>query len=94
MGAQLRRNTQAYSQLLFGREREGGASLREAASLATPVIVSFISSGGGPGEALLVKKRPPPEFAFVYERWFVVEKVDLRFFGGDDDLRGRGGGRG
>ena len=35
MGAQLRRNTQAYSQLLFGRKREGGASLREAASLAT-----------------------------------------------------------
>ena len=37
MGAQLRRNTQAYSQLLFGREREGGASLREAASLAIPL---------------------------------------------------------
>ena len=36
-GAQLRRNAQAYSQLLFGREREGGASLREAASLAMPL---------------------------------------------------------
>ena len=33
-GAQVRRNARAYSQLLFGREREGGASLREAASLA------------------------------------------------------------
>ena len=34
MGAQAGRKRQAYSQLLFGREREGGASLREAASLA------------------------------------------------------------
>ena len=40
MGAQVRRKNQAYSQPLFGREREGGASLREAASLAeSPYIV-------------------------------------------------------
>ena len=36
MGANLQKNSQAYSQPLFGREREGGASLREAASLAVP----------------------------------------------------------
>ena len=34
MGAQLRRKYQAYSQPLSGREREGGAFLRKAASLA------------------------------------------------------------
>ena len=39
MGAQVRKKSQAYSQLLFGREREGGASLREAASLATPTVL-------------------------------------------------------
>ena len=36
MGANLQKNNQAYSQLLFGR---------------------------GPGEALLLEKRPPPEFS-------------------------------
>ena len=36
MGAQLRRNGQAYSQLLFGRGSGGGASLREAASPGVP----------------------------------------------------------
>ena len=45
MGAQVRRKSQAYSQLLFGREREGGASLREAASLA--LLNSNCSSGKG-----------------------------------------------
>ena len=39
MGAQARRKNQAYSQLLSGREREGGAFLRKAASLASPLHV-------------------------------------------------------
>ena len=43
MGANLQKNSQAYSQPLFGREREGGASLREAASLATPSLFSLFS---------------------------------------------------
>ena len=40
MGAQARRKNQAYSQLLSGREREGGAFLRKAASLATSLVPS------------------------------------------------------
>ena len=35
---QLRRSAQPKRQPLFGREREGGASLREAASLAYPYV--------------------------------------------------------
>ena len=44
MGAQVRRKSQAYSQPLFGREGSGGrgASLREAASLATLTSGSFL----------------------------------------------------
>ena len=90
-GRNLRRNSQAYSQLLSGREREGGAFLRKAASLAyhirfdncrgldqvagnrahlawgrtskgTVKLIPNCSSGGGPGEGLLAKKPPPPEF--------------------------------
>ena len=36
MGAQVRRKSQVYSQLLFGRGSGGGASLREAASPGVP----------------------------------------------------------
>ena len=35
----LYRSNPAKRQPLFGREREGGASLREAASLATPIVL-------------------------------------------------------
>ena len=38
MGANLQKNNQAYSQLLFGRGPGGGASLREAAS---PGVLPF-----------------------------------------------------
>ena len=37
-GAQVRRKSQAYSPPLFGWEREGGASLREAASPGVPIF--------------------------------------------------------
>ena len=59
MGANLQKKRQAYSQLLFGREREGGASLREAASLAYPQY-PFLSSEGGPGEGLLFREAASP----------------------------------
>ena len=59
MGAQLQKSIQVYPQPLFGREREGGASLREAASLAYPRR-PLISSGGGPGEALLYREAASP----------------------------------
>ena len=64
MGAQVRRKRQAYSQLLFGREREGGASLREAASLANfacSPIPSYSSGEGvwGRGASLREAASPP-----------------------------------
>ena len=48
----------------FGREREGGASLREAASLAYPARSLFpatLRERGSGGEALLLEKRPLPQ---------------------------------
>ena len=57
---QLRRSTQLKRQPLFGREREGGASLREAASLAYPYFRSALRERGSGGEALLTEKRPLP----------------------------------
>ena len=42
-GQPVWRKNQLEPQLLFGREREGGASLREAASLATPSPFSLFS---------------------------------------------------
>ena len=44
---------------LFGREREGGASLREAASLAYPQY-PFLSSEEGPGEGFLFREAASP----------------------------------
>ena len=62
---QLCRSIQLERQPLFGREREGGASLREAASLAYPQY-PFLSSEGGPGRGFSLEKPPPPEFPYSF----------------------------
>ena len=62
-------NAQAYSQLLFGREREGGASLRESRLPRTVPrtfpIPSYSSGEGVWGRgASLREAASPPEFHF------------------------------
>ena len=77
--------TQLKRQPLFGREREGGASLREAASLAYPHF-PFCSSGEGVwgrGASLqrsgLSPRAPhvPPSFAGIFLR--VSNETSYRF---------------
>ena len=60
-GTKLEAINPAKRQPLFGREREGGASLREAASLAYPHFRSALRERGSGGEALLTEKRPLPQ---------------------------------
>ena len=60
-GTKLEATNPAKRQSLFGREREGGASLREAASLAYPHFRSALRERGSGGEALLTEKRPLPQ---------------------------------
>ncbi len=80
---QLRRSTQLKRQPLFGREREGGASLREAASLAYPHFRSALRERGSGGETLLSEKRPLPQssprpsFAGIFLR--VSNETSYRF---------------
>ena len=80
MGAQVRRNAQAYSQLLFGREGSGGrgASLREAAS---PPSVPYPTSlrKGVRGRGFSTEKPPPPEFFLcisLYFSWFLLDGME------------------
>ena len=75
MGANLQKKSQVYSQLLFGREREGGASLREAASLAYPAPSPQLLFGrereGGASlreAASLAYPTPSPQLLFGRER--------------------------
>ena len=59
---QLCRSNPAKRQPLFGREREGGASLREAASLAYLYVCPSLRERGSGGEALLFREAAsPPE---------------------------------
>ena len=55
-----KKSSQVYSQPLFGREREGGASLREAASLAYPTARTTLREGAR-GWGFSLEKPPPPE---------------------------------
>ena len=57
----------AKRQPLFGREREGGASLREAASLAYPYVRPSLRERGSGGEALLFREAAsPPEYPLLF----------------------------
>ena len=56
----LCRSTQLKRQPLFGREREGGASLREAASLATPASPSRLFRRGPGGGRFSIREAPSP----------------------------------
>jgi len=70
----LRRSTQLKRHPLFGREREGGASLREAASLAYPHFRSALRERSG-----LSPRAPhvPPSFAGIFLR--VSNETSYRF---------------
>ena len=81
---QLRRSTQLKRQPLFGREREGGASLREAASLAYPHFRSALRERGS-GERRFSQRsglsprapHVPPSFAGIFLR--VSNETSYRF---------------
>ena len=57
---QASRSNPAKRQPLFGREREGGASLREAASLATPASPPRLFRRGSGGGRFSIREVPSP----------------------------------
>ena len=91
MGTQVRRKSQAYSQLLFGRGPGGGASLREAASpgVSPPLRLSGREREGG----AFRRKAASLAYSFFYLVAFLfLDRVEPESLNGEerDFLEGLG----